>query len=97
MSAVKLKWTLDYFYDGSKHNESRTDCNPCNSLTLLERKISTSTFALETKLSFNLLSLTAEIKENHFYLHTLIRMLDWTFRARGLICFDLSRNSYGAF
>ena len=88
MSAVKLKWTLDYFYDGSKHNESRIDCNPCNGLTLLERKISTSTFALETKILFNLLSLTAEIKENHFYLNTLIRMLDWTFRARGLICFD---------
>ena len=33
---------------------------------------------------FNLLSLTAEIKENHFHLHTLIQMLDWTFRARGL-------------
>ena len=33
---------------------------------------------------FNLLSLTAEIKENHFHLHTLIWMLDWTFHARGL-------------
>ena len=33
---------------------------------------------------FNLSSLTAEIKENHFHLHTLIRMLNWTFRARGL-------------
>ena len=53
-------------------------------LTLLERKILTSTSALETEIIFNLLSLTEEIKENHFCLHTLIRMLDWTFRARGL-------------
>ena len=49
----------------------------------LERKISTSTSALETEIIFNLLSLTAEIKENHFHLHTLIPMLDWTFPARG--------------
>ena len=56
--------------------------NSCNGLTLLERKISTSTFALETKIIFNLLSLTAEIKDDHFYLHTLILTLDWTFRAR---------------
>ena len=27
MSADYNKWTLYYFYDGSKHNESRTDCN----------------------------------------------------------------------
>ena len=81
---IILKWTLDYFYDGSKHNESRTDCNSCNSLFLLERKISTSTSALETEIIFYLLSLTTEIKENHFHLHTLIWMLDWTFRARGL-------------
>ena len=53
-------------------------------VSLLEREISTSTSALETEIIFNLLSLTAEIKENHFHLHTLIRMLDWTFRARGL-------------
>ena len=53
-------------------------------LTLLERKILTSTSALETKIIFNLLSLTAEIKENHFHVHTLIRMLDWTFLAIGL-------------
>ena len=33
---------------------------------------------------FNLLSLTAEIKENHFHLHSLIWMLDWSFRAREL-------------
>ena len=79
-----FKWTLDYFYDGSKHNEPRTVCNLCNGLTLLERKILTSTSALETKIIVNLLSLTAEIKENQFYLHTLIRMLDWTFHARGL-------------
>ena len=58
--------------------------NLCNGLTLLERKISTSTSALETEIIFNLLSLTAEIKENHFHLHTLIQMLDWTFCARGL-------------
>ena len=63
---------------------SFADCNSCNGLTLLERKISTSTSALETEIIFNLLSLTAEIKENHFHLHTLIGMLDWTFRARGL-------------
>ena len=50
----------------SKHNESRTDCNSCNGLTLLERKISTSTSVLETETIFNLLSLTAEIQENHF-------------------------------
>ena len=81
---IILKWTLDYFYDGSKHNDSRTVCNWCNVLTLLERKISTSTSALETEIIFNLLSLTAEIKENHFHLHTFIRMLDWAFRARGL-------------
>ena len=48
------------------------------------RKISASISALETKIIFNLLSLTAEIKEKHFHLHTLIRMLDWTFSARGL-------------
>ena len=58
---IILKWTLDYFYDGSKHNESRTDCNSCKGLTLLERKISTSTSALETKIIFNLLSLTADL------------------------------------
>ena len=68
---IILKCTLDQFYDGSKHNESRTDCNSCNGLTLLERKISTSTSALETEIIFNLLSLTAEITENHFHLHTL--------------------------
>ena len=45
----------------------------------LERKISTSTSALETEIIFNLLSLTAELKENHFHLHTFIRMFDWTF------------------
>ena len=49
-----------------------------------ERKISTSTPALETEIKFNLLSLTAEIKKNHFHLHTLIWLLDWTFCARGL-------------
>ena len=81
MSADYIK--MDYFYDGSKHNKSRTDCNSCNGLTLLEGKISTSASALETKIIFNLLSLTAEIKENHFHLHTLILMLDWTFHARG--------------
>ena len=70
---------------GSKHNESRTDCNSCNCLTLLERKISTSTSALETEIIFNVLSLTAEIKENHIHLHTLIWMLDWTCLARCLI------------
>ena len=53
-------------------------------LTLLDRKISTSTAALETGIIFNLLSLTAEIKVNHFHLHTLVRMLNKTFRARGL-------------
>ena len=58
---IILKWTLDYFYDGSKHNESRKDCNSCNRLTLLERKISTSTSALETEIIFNLLSLTADL------------------------------------
>ena len=31
---IILKCTLDKFYDGSKHNESRTDCNSCNSLIL---------------------------------------------------------------
>ena len=46
-------------------------------MTLLEGKISTSTSALETEVIFNLLSLTEEIKENHFHLHTLIRMPDW--------------------
>ena len=50
----------------------------------VREKDSTSTSALETESIFNLLSLTAEIKENQFHLHTLIRMLDWTFRARGL-------------
>ena len=45
---IVSKWTLGYFYDGSKHNESRTDCNSCNGLTLLERKISTSTSVIET-------------------------------------------------
>ena len=39
--------------------------NSCHGLTLLERKISTSTSALEREIIFNLLSLTAEIKENH--------------------------------
>ena len=38
-----------------------TDCNSCHCLTLLERKISTSTPALETEIIFNLLSLTADI------------------------------------
>ena len=81
---IIFKCTLDQIYDGSEHNESRTSCNSCKGLTLLERKISTSTSALETEILFNLLSLTAEIMENHFLLHTLIRMLDWTFLARGL-------------
>ena len=58
---IILKWTLDLFYDGSKHNEFRSDCNSCNSLTLLERKITTSTSALETEIIFNLLSLTADL------------------------------------
>ena len=81
---IILKWTLDYLNEGSKHNESRTDCNLCNGLPLLERKISTSISALETEIIFNLLSLAAEIEDNHFHLHTLIGMLDWNFRARGL-------------
>ena len=55
---IILKSTLDYFYDGSKHNASRTDYN---GLTLLERKISTSTSALVTEIIFNLLSLTADL------------------------------------
>ena len=84
MSADYIKMDSHYFYDGSKHNESRTVCNSCNSLNMLERRISTSTSALKTEIIFYLLSLTAEIKENHFHLHTLIRMFDWTFRARGL-------------
>ena len=58
---IILKWTLEYVYDGSKYNESRTDCNSYNGLTLLERKNSTSTSALETKIIFNLLSLTADL------------------------------------
>ena len=58
---IILKWTLDYVYDGSKHNESRTDCNSCNGLTLLERKNSTSTSALEIKVIFSLLSLPADL------------------------------------
>ena len=58
---IILKLTLNYFYDGCKHNESRTDCNSCNGLTLLERKISTSTSALETEIIFELLSLTADL------------------------------------
>ena len=49
---IILKWTLDYFYHGSKHKESRTDCNSCNGLTLLERMISTSTSALETGITY---------------------------------------------
>ena len=57
---IILKWTLDYFYDESKHNESITDCNSCNGLTRLERKNSTSTSALETKIILNLLSLTVD-------------------------------------
>ena len=58
---IILKLTLNYFYDGCKYNESRTDCNSCNGLTLLERKISTSTSALETEIIFELLSLTADL------------------------------------
>ena len=81
MSADYIKMHSGQFYDGSKHIKSRIDCN---GLTLVLRKISTSTSALETKIIFNLLSLTAEIKETHLHLHTLIRMLDWTFLARGL-------------
>ena len=61
--------------------------NPEQTASLLERKISTSTSALETEIIFNLLSLTAELKENHFHLHTLIRMLHWTFCARGILEF----------
>ena len=100
MSADYIKMHSGLIYDGSKHNESRTDCNSCKGLALLERKISTSTSALETEIIFNLLSLIAEIKESHFHLHTLIWMLDWTFRARGLsleFWSEWSRNSYGAF
>ena len=66
MSADYIKMDSGLLYDGSKHNESRTVCNSCNGLTLLERKISTSASALETEIIFNLLSLTADIKENHF-------------------------------
>ena len=58
---IILQWTLGYFNDGSKHNESRTDYNSCNGLTLLERKISISTSALETEIISNLLSLTADL------------------------------------
>ena len=43
------KWTLDCFYDGSKHNKSKTICNSCNSLTLLERKISTPLFCTRNR------------------------------------------------
>ena len=50
---------MDSELHGSKRNESRTDCNSCNGLNLLERKISTSTSALE--IIFNLLSLTADL------------------------------------
>ena len=39
---------------------------------------------LDTEIIFTLLSLTAEIKEIHFHLHTLIRMLYWTFHASRL-------------
>ena len=39
----------------------RTDCNSCNGLTLLERKISNSTSALETEIIFKLLSLSADL------------------------------------
>ena len=60
MSTDYIKMHSGLFYDGSKHNESRTDCNSCNGLTLLERKISTSTSALEPEIIFNLLSLTEE-------------------------------------
>ena len=56
-----IKMDSSYFYDGSKHNDSRTDCNSCNGLTLLERKVSTSTSALETEIIFNLLRLTADL------------------------------------
>ena len=31
---IILKCTLDQIYDGSKHNESRADCNSHNGLTL---------------------------------------------------------------
>ena len=58
--------------------------NPEQTATLLGRKISTSTSALQKGNIRNLLSPTAEIKENYFHLHTPIRMLDWAFRARGL-------------
>ena len=58
---IILELTQDYFYGGSQHNESRTDGNSCNGLTLLERKISTSTSVLETEIIFNLLSLTADL------------------------------------
>ena len=34
---IILKCTLDYFYDRSKHNESRTDCNSCHIQTILFR------------------------------------------------------------
>ena len=34
---IILKWTLDYFYDGSYHNESRTDCKSCHVHTFLFR------------------------------------------------------------
>ena len=40
---------------------------------------------LETEIIFNLLSVTADKKENHFHLHTLTWMLNWTFRARGSV------------
>ena len=48
----------------------------------VRENFSASTCVLETEIIFNLLSLTAEIKENKFHWHTLIQMLDWTFRAR---------------
>ena len=40
--------------------QSQNADNSCNGLTLLERKIPNSTSALETKIIFNQLSLTAE-------------------------------------
>ena len=61
MSDDYIKMDSGLLYDGSKHKDSRTDCNSCNGLTLLKRKISTSTSALETEFIFNLLSLTADL------------------------------------
>ena len=58
---IILKWTLDYFYDGSKHNESRTDFNSCNGFDSVREKKINLHLCTRNQNYIQSLSLTADL------------------------------------